>query len=224
MLPLWDSQPHRRRIFVTPCVLAGLVAVFACEALLLFSDRAALETAIQRHAVVADRLVAGWDDPRQWLTVFSALFLHGSVTHLVGNAWFLWVFGRSVESAIGPWRFTLLYIGAGLAGTAAQVATNPGATAPLLGASGAISGLMGAYFALFPRAWIIALVPWVVPVLPVPAVLFLVLWFLLQTLNGIGVLMAGNPAGAGVAWWAHFGGFVAGLALVRRGARRRRAR
>lgn len=227
MIPLWDSQSHRRPAVVTAFLLTLVLAAFAYEVVLGLSGRAELEAFIRAFAVVPARLVVGWSDERQWLTMVTALFLHGGVMHLLGNGWFLWVFGRSVESAIGPWRFASIYLGAGLAGTAAQVAADHGSTIPLLGASGAISGIMGAYFALFPRAWIIALVPWVVPVLPIPAIAFLFLWFLLQAANGLGDLFAGGAAGAGVAWWAHAGGFVAGIALARRrsgGARRKRSR
>jgi membrane associated rhomboid family serine protease len=227
MLPLWDSQPHRRPAVVTAFLLAVILAAFAYEVVLGLSGRAELEAFVREFAVVPSRLVAGWGDERQWLTAVTALFLHGGVVHLLGNGWFLWVFGRSVESAINPWRFALIYFGAGLVGTAAQVAADHGSTVPMLGASGAISGIMGAYFALFPRAWILALVPWIVPVLPIPAIVFLFLWFVLQTANGLGDLFAAGSTGAGVAWWAHAGGFVAGIALARRrsgGARRKRTR
>ncbi|HEY0967535.1 MAG TPA: rhomboid family intramembrane serine protease [Opitutaceae bacterium] len=227
MLPLWDSQPHRRPAVVTAFLLAVILAAFVYEVGLSLSGQSELDAFIREFAVVPSRLIAGWGDERQWLTLVTALFLHGGVLHLLGNGWFLWVFGRSVESAIGPWRFGLIYFCAGLAGTAAQIAADHGSTVPMLGASGAISGIMGAYFALFPRAWIIALVPWVVPVLPIPALVFLFLWFLLQTTNGLGDLFAAGSASAGVAWWAHAGGFVAGIALARRrsgGTRRKRTR
>jgi membrane associated rhomboid family serine protease len=140
------------------------------------------------------------------------MFMHGGVAHVLGNMWFLWIFGRPVEDRLGPVKYLLFYLLAGAAAAVAQVIVDPGATVPMLGASGAISGVLGAYLILFPTAWVLALVPWIVPVVPVPAVIFLVLWFAFQMWSGLGALAAGLDGG--VAWWAHAGGFVAGAALI----------
>jgi len=225
MLPLWDTQPHRRAPVITALLLAVNLAVFGYEVVLALAGGSGLHAFVRQFAVVPSRLVNGWSEGSQWLTVLTAMFLHGSPAHLLGNGWFLWIFGRSVESALGPGRFLAIYLAAGVAGTAVQVATGPGSAVPMLGASGAISGVLGVYFVLFPTAWVVSLVPWIVPVVPIPAFVFLILWFLLQTLNGFGDLMAGaDRAGGGVAWWAHAGGFIAGvlLASTRRRARRGR--
>lgn len=225
MLPLWDTQPHRRAPAITAWLLAVNLAVFGYEVVLALADGPGLGAFVRQFAVVPARLVTGWADASQWLTLLTALFLHGSPAHLLGNGWFLWVFGRSVEASLGPGRFLAIYLAAGVAGTAVQVAIGPDSTLPMMGASGAISGVLGVYFVLFPTAWVVSLVPWIVPVVPIPAFVFLILWFLLQTLNGVGDLMAGaDRAGGGVAWWAHAGGFIVGALLASTRRRVRRAR
>jgi membrane associated rhomboid family serine protease len=117
-----------------------------------------------------------------------------------------------VEDRLGAFKFLLFYLLAGFVAAGVQVAVDPGSAVPMIGASGAISGILGAYLILFPTAWVWSLVPWIVPILPVPAVVFLVLWFTVQTFNGLGALAVG--ATGGVAWWAHAGGFAAGVALI----------
>jgi membrane associated rhomboid family serine protease len=149
---------------------------------------------------------------QQWATMGSSMFLHGGVAHLLGNMWFLWIFGGNVEDRLGSLRYLLLYALAGFAAAIVQVAVAPGAAVPMLGASGAISGVLGAYLILFPTAWVWTLVPWIVPIVPVPAAVFLVLWFFVQALSGLGALAGGVDGG--IAWWAHLGGFAAGVALV----------
>lgn len=211
MLPLWDTQPHRRMPVITVALLAANVAVFWHEAQLATAGR--LLPYLMQHALVPRRLLAHPAAAAQWPTLFTHLFLHGGFAHLLGNGWFLWVFGRTVEDRLGPLRFLALYFAAGLAAAALQVAVTPGSAAPMLGASGAISGVLGAYLLLFPGAWITTLVPWIVPIVPVPAFVFLALWFVIQAFNGVGSLAAGGTGG-GVAWWAHAGGFLAGLGLA----------
>jgi len=211
MLPLWDAHPHRRPPVMTAMLIAANTAVFACQVWLALAGH--LEPFVLEHALVPRRLVAGWDDGAQWLTVLTHLFVHGSLLHVLGNCWFLWIFGRNVEDRLGSFKFLGLYLLAGGAAAALQVAIAPDSPVPMIGASGAISGVLGAYLLLFPTAWIYTLVPWIVPIVPVPAFLFLVLWFVIQACNGFGALLDGRQAG-GVAWWAHAGGFMAGLGLV----------
>ncbi len=151
------------------------------------------------------------------LTVLTSMFLHGGFLHLGGNMLFLWIFGDNVEDVMGRPRFLAFYLICGLAAALAQVMLNPASTVPMVGASGAISGVLGAYLALFPRARIVTLVffGFIVDTVRIPAVFFLGIWFLMQ------FLYAGG-AGGGVAWMAHVGGFLSGLALVflfRRGDR-----
>jgi rhomboid family protein len=148
-----------------------------------------------------------------WYTVLTHMFLHGGWFHLVGNMWFLWVFGDNVEDAMGGPRFALFYLLCGLAAFAAQAFTNPSSAIPMVGASGAIGGVMGAYARLYPRAPVHMLLVFFVFVnrVVVPAILVLGYWFVLQVIAGIPALA--SEAG-GVAFWAHVGGFLTGVLLI----------
>jgi len=148
-----------------------------------------------------------------WLTVLTSMFLHGGWFHIVGNLWFLSVFGDNVEDSMGPVRFALFYLLCGIAATLTHVFANPDSAVPVVGASGAIGGVMGAYAVLFPRAPVHMLVVlgFFFTRVVVPAYLMLGYWFLLQLIGGIPALQG---MGGGVAFWAHVGGFVAGVALV----------
>lgn len=213
MLPLADTAKQKRPAVVTGLLVAANCGVFAWEVWLgVAGSERRLAGFVTEHALVAQRLIGHPGDGRQWLTVLTHLFLHGGVAHVVGNMWFLWIFGRPVENRLGAAKYLLVYLLAGGAAAAVQVGVGPGSPLPMLGASGAISGVLGAYLILFPTAWVLALVPWIVPVLPVPAVVFLVLWFAFQMWGGLGALAAGIEGG--VAWWAHAGGFAAGAVLV----------
>ncbi len=147
------------------------------------------------------------------LTVLSSMFLHGGWLHLIGNMWFLWVFGNNIEDSMGKLRFLLFYLLTGVAAAAAQVAVSPGSAIPMVGASGAISGVMGGYIVLYPRVRVHLLVFLGVFItrVAVPAFFMLGYWFLLQLLGGLPMLAAES---GGVAFWAHAGGFVAGMLLV----------
>jgi len=153
------------------------------------------------------------------LTPFTAMFIHGGWLHLIGNMIFLWVFGDNVEDAMGHARYACFYLISGLAATAAHVAVSQNDVVPAIGASGAIAGVLGAYLVLYPRATVSAILPlflffWMP--FQVPAIVLIGFWFLLQLFNGAAALTARDVVGAGgVAWFAHIGGFVAGLLLVR---------
>lgn len=214
MIPLWDTQAHRRAPVLTALLIAGCLAVFGYEVWLMILDEKRFTAWMMQHALVPGRLLAGWDEVAQWQTLVTSMFLHGGVAHVLGNCWFLWVFGNNVEDRLGFFGFAVMYIFSGVVAALVQVAVAPGANVPMVGASGAISGVLGAYLVFFPRAWVVSLVPWIVPVLPVPAVVFLVLWFCAQTYAGVGALMAGTAGEGGVAWWAHAGGFLTGLVLA----------
>lgn len=150
---------------------------------------------------------------RAWLTPLTSIFLHGGWFHLIGNLWFLWVFGNNVEDSMGRFRFLIFYLATGLLAAAAQSAVNPASAIPMVGASGAISGVMGAYIVLFPRVRVHMLIFLGIFItrIVVPAVFMLGYWFLLQLVGGLPTLA--NESG-GVAFWAHAGGFVAGMVLV----------
>ena len=156
--------------------------------------------------------------------VFVSMFLHGGWLHLLGNMLFLFVFGRSVEDRFGHFPFLLLYLVSGIAAALAQIVVNSGSRVPTIGASGAIAGVLGAYFVCYPRARITTLIPlfiffWTVEI---PAILLLGYWFLIQFLVGLQMLSIQTATAGGVAWWAHIGGFVTGalLALAMRPRRR----
>lgn len=146
-----------------------------------------------------------------WLTILTCIFLHGGWLHVIGNLWFLYIFGDNVEDRFGHFGFLLLYLGGGVAASVAHLIVNPGSTVPTIGASGAIAGVMGAYFVLYPRAQVLAVVPvfiiFYMVVLPAP--LFLGVWFLIQFFQG--TMTITSTEGGGVAWWAHIGGFVVGV-------------
>jgi len=222
MLPLWDTQPHRRPPVLTALLIAACLGVFGYEVSLMLAGEKSFEAWMTTHALVPARWLAGVMDPAQWATVATSMFLHGGVAHVLGNCWFLWVFGNNVEDRLGFFGFAFFYAVTGLVAALAQMAADPSSQLPMVGASGAISGVLGAYLIFFPRSWVFALVPWVVPVLPVPAVVFLVLWFVVQAYAGVGSLLAGAVGAGGVAWWAHAGGFLAGMAMALAWPKRRR--
>ncbi len=215
MLPLADTVKQKGPAAVTKLLIAANVAVFGWQVWLsLHGGDRVLAGFMTEHALVAQRLVQHPADELQWRTGLTHLFLHGGVLHLLGNMWFLWIFGGNVEDRLGSFRFLLFYGAAGAGAAAAQIAAGPASVLPMVGASGAISGVLGAYLILFPTALVWTLVPWIVPIVPVPAVVFLVLWFVLQACNGLGSLVNGAAADGGVAWWAHAGGFVVGVLLT----------
>jgi membrane associated rhomboid family serine protease len=155
-----------------------------------------------------------------WQTVVTSMFMHGGWVHLVGNLWFLWVFGNNIEDSMGHGRFVVFYLLTGALAAGAHVVTNPSSAIPVVGASGAISGVMGAYLVLYPKVRVQTLIFLIVffKVLPIPASAMLAYWFFLQLAYGVTSLELG---GGGVAFWAHIGGFVAGVALIRPFERRR---
>lgn len=161
--------------------------------------------------------------PGGYLPFVTSMFLHGGFLHIVANMWTLWIFGDNVEDRMGPARFLLFYLVTGILAGLVHWLTNPGSVVPTVGASGAISGVLGAYFILYPHSRVITLIPiffWPIFV-ELPAVVYLGFWFLLQLFSGTSALAAPANAG-GVAWWAHIGGFVGGLLLFRLFLRRQR--
>ena len=148
-----------------------------------------------------------------WLTLLTSMFLHGSWLHLIGNMWFLWIFGNNIEDSMGHFRFLAFYLITGLAASGVHIASAAGSPVPTVGASGAISGVMGAYMILYPRIRIdtLFIIFFFIRIIPIPAWFVLAEWFVIQLFSGL----AGPGLDAGVAFWAHIGGFVAGLALVK---------
>jgi membrane associated rhomboid family serine protease len=171
---------------------------------------------------MGDGLVCVTDPGAQPFNVLTSMFLHGSWLHLLGNMWFLWLFGNNIEDSMTRPRFVVFYLLCGLAAALLQVMIEPDSIVPMVGASGAISGVMGAYLVLYPRVRVFTLVPlgFFITSLALPAWVMLLYWGVLQLLGGFTRVVADQ--GGGVAFWAHVGGFVAGVALVKLFARRDR--
>jgi membrane associated rhomboid family serine protease len=211
MIPLRDDNPTRTVSFITFLLIAlnGLAFYFELS----------LPTPARREAFFADfalvpAAVTHAPSPETYRSVFTSMFLHGSWLHLLGNMLFLWIFGNNIEDSVGHFKYVFFYLACGIAAAATQVAIAPDSKVPMIGASGAISGVLGAYLLLFPRARVLVLIPiWIfIRFIYVPAWLMLILWFGLQLLSGTATL--GRVQGGGVAFWAHIGGFVAGMILV----------
>ena len=164
--------------------------------------------------------------PADWVTVFTAMFMHGSIVHLGGNMLFLWIFGNNVEDSMGPVRFVVFYLLGGIAATVAQVLTDTGSEVPNLGASGAVAAVLGGYVLLFPRARVITVIfiIFFFTIVELPALLILGFWFVQQALFGYFDLVQPSGEGGGVAYFAHIGGFVFGLAAIKLFASERRRR
>jgi membrane associated rhomboid family serine protease len=214
MLPVRDDVPARLAPLAVASLVAANGAVFAYQVylVLLHGDGAAAGF-IETWGLVPREFLRGAADPSAtahfvWLTPLSSMFVHGGLPHLLGNALYLWVFGRAVEDVLGHGRFLVFYTVCGLVAAAIQLASAPSSYTPLIGASGAISGVLGAYFVSYPGGRLRLL--W--PSLPVPAVLFLLLWIVIQVMSALG--SRADETGR-VAWWAHVGGFAAGAALAR---------
>jgi membrane associated rhomboid family serine protease len=167
---------------------------------------------------IGDGLVCATDPGRQGSHLLTSMFLHGSWMHLLGNMWFLWIFGNNVEDAMGRMRFLVFYLVCGLAAAFGQVLTNPSSAIPMVGASGAISGVMGGYLVLYPKVRVFAFIPlgFFITSMALPAWVMLGYWLLIQFVSGLAAF--GGEIG-GVAFWAHIGGFVAGVVLIKLFAR-----
>jgi membrane associated rhomboid family serine protease len=211
MLPLKDTVPARSFPVVNWLLIAANIVLFFVE--LSFGPDADLLTAIL--GVVPARLLAN-PTPGQLTTLVTSMFLHGGWLHLFSNMLALYIFGDNVEDRLGHGRYALFYLLCGLVAGLTHVLFNPTSPVPTIGASGAISGILGAYFLLFPTARVITLIPiFVFPwIVEIPALVYLGFWFLSQLLNGTLEIVAGAQSYGGVAWWAHAGGFIAGLVLV----------
>jgi membrane associated rhomboid family serine protease len=230
VIPLRDANPTRRTPVVTLALIAACFIAFAYELGILASGgEGGLERLIRQYGVVPAELTAaiarGALLSGAVLSIFTSMFLHGGWIHLLGNMLYLWIFGNNIEDRLGRPLFLVFYLVGGFAAVIAQVAIAPNSDAPLIGASGAIAGTLGAYVVLFPRARILSLVflGFFYQLIEVPAILVLGFWFVLQLIDGVASLGVSHAQG-GVAFFAHIGGFVAGAlvgALVR-GRRRGR--
>jgi membrane associated rhomboid family serine protease len=235
MIPLRDDIPSRTTpivnyVLIVICSLAflaqqmsldqseGMISAFAMVPLRLSDPEATPVLEMQRAVqtprgieIVNVRQEIGPSPIPAWMTLITCMFMHGGWMHFLGNMWFLYIFGDNVEDRLGHVGFAGLYLGTGVLAGLSHYITDPSSPLPTLGASGAIAGVMGAYALLYPHARVLALLPLIIvfTTIVVPAPIFLGLWFVMQLSSGIGSL-AGGAAG-GVAWWAHAGGFAAGL-------------
>lgn len=228
MFPYHDENRTLRPAVVTICLIAACVLTWV-----LVQGAGAVEplvTSVCNYGLIPGELtgtlppgarfpmgegyVCLTDPGRQTQNVITSMFLHGSWMHLLGNMWFLWLFGNNVEDAMTRSRFVAFYLLCGLAAAGLQVFAQPNSEIPMVGASGAISGVMGAYLVLFPRVRVFTLVPlgFIITSMALPAWVMLIYWMGLQFLGGFSSIGA---EGGGVAFWAHVGGFVAGVVLVK---------
>jgi membrane associated rhomboid family serine protease len=232
ILPLKDDVPSRSIPIVTFLLIALNVVAFLYQASLGLEPRgqgiSAAEAFVFEFGVIPCRLTQSCpgilqrvadDLPHPWLTVVSSMFLHGGLFHVGGNMLYLWIFGNNVEGTLGHGRFLLFYLVGGVAAAVAQTLVNPASQVPMIGASGAVSGVLGAYMLLFPHATILSLVAFgfFIRLVHVPALIVLGLWIIVQLVNGCFTYAArtlGHGESGGVAWFAHIGGFLAGLVLL----------
>lgn len=234
MIPISDDNPHLRTPYMTYALLGAIVAawlllqgaglserdlaVSVCNLGMVpgeLTGQASLGTAVPISRDLACVVDDHWYN---FLTPITSMFLHGGWGHLLGNALFFWVFGNNVEDSMGRFRFLAFYLICGLAAAAAHVLLSPTSPVPTVGASGAISGVMGAYLVLYPRVRVNMLFIFIIiiRVIPLPAWVVLIWWFVVQVLTGVPDLLAVNrEVSGGVAVWAHVGGFVAGVVLVK---------
>ena len=205
MIPLRSSERIYSTATVTLTIIAINVFVFLYE---LSLSHYALNRFIMQEGIVPDRL--------HWTSLITSMFIHGGFLHVAGNMWFFWIFGRGIEDLIGHARFLIFYFLCGLAAGLVHVIVNANSPVPTVGASGAIAGVMGAYLIKFPRARIVTLVPIFIFIttLDIPAGFLLLYWFVIQFFSGVGSISEMQQSGGDMAWFAHVGGFLAGMGLI----------
>jgi membrane associated rhomboid family serine protease len=216
MIPLYDTARSRRVPIINWLIIILNVLVFIYE----ISLRApALELLLRSWGLVPAQLAARPET--EWIRILTSMFLHGGWFHLISNMWVLFIFGDNVEDRMGGGRYLTFYLLSGVAAGLLQSFLLPQSREPMIGASGAIAGVLGAYLILFPHARVASLVPiiFIFTIIQIPATLFLLFWFVSQLFSGW--LSLGGTAGSGVAWWAHVGGFLFGVVAVSFFARRR---
>lgn len=219
MIPLKDMTKRRSFPIMTLLLIAANVAVFAYQ--LSLSPHAS-ESLINIYGLIPHKIALALSGRRYtlvqaFLPFFTCMFLHGGFLHIIGNMLFLWVFGANVEDTLGAIPYLFFYLFCGIGAGVSEVLVSWGSHVPSIGASGAISGVLGAYIILFPRGRILTLVPLIIIwwTIRLPAFIFIGLWFLIQFLSGMNSLDPHLAAGtAGVAWWAHIGGFILGAVIA----------
>jgi len=219
MIPLKNLSPRRSFPVVTLLLIAANVVVFLHQVTMPTSQADKFIKTFALIPLTVQYALAGTHHvtlAQALIPLFTCMFLHGGFLHIIGNMWFLWIFGGNVEDRLGSFFYLLFYLVCGIGSSVSQLLFSWGSPVPSLGASGAISGVLGAYVIFFPASRILTLVPlfvfWFTA--RIPAIVFIGLWFVVQILSGIGSLETVNTTG-GVAWWAHIGGFLIGLLLAK---------
>jgi membrane associated rhomboid family serine protease len=218
VIPIGDDNRGRRITpFINWLLILTNLGVFIYQLTLPMAE---LEQFVFAYGAVPAELTGAFpsvtpDSVSSYATVFTSMFMHGSIAHFLGNMLFLWVFGDNIEDAMGHIGYLFFYLAGGLSAALAHIAFDTGSAVPMIGASGAISAVMGAYLLLFPTGSVRVLVFVGIPLLfAVPALLVLGLWFVMQLMSGVAALEGAGDAAGGIAFWAHIGGFVAGAVLV----------
>jgi len=213
MIPLRDNIKIRSFPFVTILLILSNCYIFHLE---LTATNQQLTDLMTHYSLIPADFIKTLThqslQPGDYLSLLSNLFLHGSWLHIIGNLWFLLLFGRSSEGCLGHFKYFIFYLVCGMSANLVQIAFNPGSTIPIIGASGAISGILGSYSFCFPHARISTLVPifFFFTIIEIPSLVFIGLWFLLQVYQGT---LSFSMAGSNIAWWAHIGGFITGIGL-----------
>lgn len=216
MFPLYDTVRSRKFPLINLVLIVANVLAYLYE---LQMDSGTLKEFIFAWGLIPSRLLG--NPSAGWTTIFSAMFLHGGWFHILSNMWVLFIFGDNVEARMGGFKYFVFYLLSGMAAGLLQTYILPSSQVPMIGASGAIAGVLGAYLILFPRSRIASLVPilFIFTIIEIPAFVFLIFWFVSQIYSGLFSIQGGS--GSGIAWWAHIGGFLFGMMAVFLFARRR---
>jgi len=209
MFPLYDTVRSRRFPFINLMLILINILAFLYE---MQMDPSVLKEFIFEWGLIPARLL---NDPSMaWSTIFTSMFLHGGWIHIINNMWVLFIFGDNVEARMGGIRYLIFYLLCGVAAGLLQTYVLTSSQQPMIGASGAVAGVLGAYLILFPHSRIASLVPilFIFTIIEIPAVIFLLFWFVLQLYSGLFAI--GGGSGSGIAWWAHVGGFLFGVIMV----------
>ncbi len=223
MIPIRDDTPRFSTPYITYFLIALNTLIFLWEWTIGLQSERALNTIMYEFGVVPSHIRAALQGsaqitiPQAFFPVLTSMFMHASWLHIIGNMWVLWIFGDNIEDYLGHFRYLVFYLTCGFAASFAHILLNWGSRVPSVGASGAIAGVMGAYFVLYPRARVLTLVPLIIffTFWWLPAWIVLGYWFLLQFLSGAATSIATTSQTGGVAVWAHVGGFVAGILLIK---------
>ncbi len=215
MFPLYDTARSHKFPLINLALIGANAYAFFSE---LSMGPAELEAFIFANGLIPAQLLANPNG--EWMTILSSMFLHGGWFHIISNMWILFIFGDNIESRMGGFRYLLFYLLSGIAAALLQTYILPTSTVPMIGASGAVAGVLGAYLVMFPNSRVASLVPifFIFTLVEIPAFIFLVFWFISQLYSGLFSLQG---SAGGVAWWAHIGGFLFGLFIASLFGRRR---